>query len=167
MVDEPYEARAREQAENLVARGDVDVALDQQIVPKAVHEFAEPLVVLEREIRGVHATDPARQRSEVAPVDAPHLTGRGVDDHDGGDLLAAPADRRAAQRAKVLRVAAVVELQRGLENLFGAVGHVDVTVEVVVEEGGGNVTHRGALAQLRLGVGILGTHNDNARARAA
>ena len=66
VVHEPHEARAREEAEDLVARRHVHVAFHEQIIPQPVHELAEPRVVVEREVGRIDAAHPRRQRGRVA-----------------------------------------------------------------------------------------------------
>jgi len=90
--------------------GDVYVAFHEQIIPQPVHELAEPRVVVEREVGRIDAAHPRRQRGEIRPIHAPHRAARGVDDGDARHLRAAPADRRPAERAEILRVPRVVEL---------------------------------------------------------
>ena len=156
VIDEPHEPPVgQDDPEHFVARGKVHVAARDLRVPPAVHVAPKPHVVGDHEIGRVDAAHPRRETIELLARDALHRAGRGIDDHHRGHFFTAPPDRRPSERDQIARVSFGVDLQRRLQQQFGAVLQPDVAAEIVVQEGGWDVAQRGALAQFGRRVGIL------------
>ena len=141
------------------------VALGDLRVPPAVHVPAEPDVIFEHEVGRIHATDPARQRVELLAADTPHRARGGIDDDHRGDARTAPANRRAAERAKVLRISVGVELQRRFENRLHAVTQIHMAFEILVQKSRRNIAQGSPLAQFGRRVGIFSADNNHTRTR--